>query len=78
MSQLSAKDLTIRRDGRTILQNVTLSVLPGERIGVVGPNGVGKSTLLNALAGAIPVSSGSVASPNRLADRIRTTRVGGR
>ena len=36
---------------KVILDDVTLSFLPGAKIGVVGPNGMGKSTLLNLLAG---------------------------
>src|ERR1700739_2130966 len=41
-----------------VLDNVTLSFLPGRRIGVVGPNGTGKSTLLKIMAGMEQVSNG--------------------
>lgn len=37
--------------GKKILENVTLSFLPGAKIGVLGPNGAGKSTLLKMMAG---------------------------
>jgi ATP-binding cassette ChvD family protein len=37
--------------GKTILNDITLSFLPGAKIGVLGPNGAGKSTLLKIIAG---------------------------
>lgn len=43
---------------RVILDDVTLSFLPGAKIGVVGPNGRGKSTLLKIMAGLDTVSNG--------------------
>ncbi len=43
---------------RVILDDVTLSFLPGAKIGVVGPNGMGKSTLLKIMAGIENVSNG--------------------
>ena len=43
---------------RVILDDVTLSFLPGAKIGVVGPNGMGKSTLLKIMAGIEEVSNG--------------------
>jgi ATP-binding cassette ChvD family protein len=43
---------------KVILDDVTLSFLPGAKIGVVGPNGTGKSTLLKIMAGAEQVSNG--------------------
>jgi len=46
---------------RTILDKVTLAVTPERRLGVVGPNGVGKSTLLLLIAGLDEPDSGVVA-----------------
>lgn len=45
-------------DDKVILDDVTLSFYPGAKIGVVGPNGMGKSTLLKIMAGIEEVSNG--------------------
>ena len=45
---------------KVILDNVTLSFLPGAKIGVVGPNGAGKSTVLQIMAGMQQPSNGDV------------------
>jgi ATPase subunit of ABC transporter with duplicated ATPase domains len=57
---LSVFDLTVVRGAHPVLDHVELLVSPGRRIGVVGPNGVGKSTLLAACAGHVPIDSGHV------------------
>jgi energy-dependent translational throttle protein EttA len=44
---------------RQVLANISLSFLPGAKIGVLGPNGAGKSTLLKIMAGLDEPSSGS-------------------
>jgi len=44
----------------TALEDVTLSIAPGEFVSVVGPSGCGKTTLLNVIAGFLPESGGSV------------------
>jgi macrolide transport system ATP-binding/permease protein len=62
----------IRADGvslayelRPVLRHVSLVVPPGARVGLIGENGVGKSTLLRVLAGAEAPDSGTVARPAR-------------
>src|SRR4051794_27669520 len=46
---------------RQVLANISLSFLPGAKIGVLGPNGAGKSTLLRIMAGIEETSSGDAA-----------------
>lgn len=47
-------------EGRTIVRDVSLRVERGDRIAVVGPNGVGKTTLINLLTGALAPDTGTV------------------
>lgn len=53
-------DVELRIAGRLLLQNVNASIAPGEFIAVLGPNGVGKTTMLRTIAGLHVASSGSV------------------
>ena len=58
---LTARQLRFERAGRTVLDGVSLTVGPETCLGVVGPNGVGKSTLLQLLAGLLePADGGSI------------------
>ncbi len=57
---LSAKGVTVSLGGRLVLNEVSVSVAAGDRLGVVGPNGIGKTTLLRALAGEVRLDSGVV------------------
>ncbi|NOR51823.1 MAG: ATP-binding cassette domain-containing protein [Gammaproteobacteria bacterium] len=50
MSNLSAHNLTLSIDGRTLCESLSLSLVQGEVWAVLGPNGSGKSTLLRTLA----------------------------
>ncbi|MGQ0432965.1 MAG: ribosomal protection-like ABC-F family protein [Microthrixaceae bacterium] len=58
---LVAKDLVRHHGAQVVLGGVSLSVTAGTRLGVVGPNGIGKSTLLRILVGAEAPDGGSVA-----------------
>jgi ATPase subunit of ABC transporter with duplicated ATPase domains len=57
---LSATRVTVTRANRIVLESVSLSVDRGSRLGIVGPNGVGKSTLLRVLAGMQTPDEGRV------------------
>jgi ATPase subunit of ABC transporter with duplicated ATPase domains len=59
-ASLHARDVTVTRGARTIVSSATMSVVPGRRTGLVGPNGVGKSTLLAVLAGDLVPDLGQV------------------
>jgi putative ABC transport system ATP-binding protein len=59
--ELVATGLTVRIDGRTVLDDAALSVRSGQVLAVTGPSGAGKTTLLWALAGLRAADTGSVA-----------------
>ncbi|MBC6447330.1 ABC-F family ATP-binding cassette domain-containing protein [Actinokineospora xionganensis] len=63
ISYLHAVDLVKSYGDRRVLDGVSLSASPGRRIGLVGENGVGKSTLLRLLAGVEEPDSGTVERP---------------
>ncbi len=60
---LRADGVSVSFDGRPVLTDVSLAVDPGHRAGLVGENGVGKSTLLRVLAGTLEPDAGTVERP---------------
>jgi ATP-binding cassette, subfamily F, member 3 len=62
---LSFEDLSVRIGGRLILENARLQVPDGTRVGLVGRNGVGKTTLFRVIAGDYAPERGSVLMPAR-------------
>jgi len=57
---LQIEELTVRFDGLTAVDNVSLTVGQGETRGIIGPNGAGKTTLFNAISGLASASAGKV------------------
>jgi ABC-type sulfate/molybdate transport systems ATPase subunit len=53
-SVLDLEEVTVSRDRRQIVHDVTFSLEEGEVVALLGPNGAGKSTLLEAIGGVIP------------------------
>ncbi|MFB6940600.1 MULTISPECIES: ribosomal protection-like ABC-F family protein [unclassified Streptomyces] len=60
-AQLTMKDVSRSYGDRTVLDQMSLTVRPGDRVGVIGENGSGKSTLLRLMAGAERPDSGEIA-----------------
>ncbi len=54
------RDLTVRYGAKVVLERVTLDVLPGEMVSIVGPNGGGKTTLLKVILGMKTFNEGTV------------------
>lgn len=57
---VALKGVTKTLGGRAVLKNCDLSVAQGELVSILGPSGVGKSTILNVVAGFMPIESGTV------------------
>ncbi len=57
---LTVSSLTKRFGGFQALQGVSFEVRPGEILGLIGPNGSGKTTCFNCISGALPLSAGSI------------------
>src|SRR5436305_6190629 len=57
---IQVEDAAVALGGRTIWQEVRLSVQPGEFLAILRPNGAGQSTLLKAILGLIPLSRGAI------------------
>ncbi|WP_404298746.1 ABC-F family ATP-binding cassette domain-containing protein [Alicycliphilus denitrificans] len=60
---ISLRNLTLRRGTRVLLDNISVSINPGEKIGLVGRNGAGKSTLFALLNGTLHEDGGDFFMP---------------
>jgi ABC-type branched-subunit amino acid transport system ATPase component len=57
---LTVTDMTVRYGQFLAVHGMNLRVQPGQIVGLIGPNGAGKSTVINAVSGAVGISSGQV------------------
>jgi ATP-binding cassette subfamily F protein 3 len=62
---LSISDISVRIAGRLLIDNSSAQIVPGARVGFVGRNGVGKSTLFSAIRGELPTETGTITIPPR-------------
>ena len=60
---ISLRHITLRRGSRVLLDDVSVTLNPGEKIGLVGRNGAGKSTLFALLNGSLSEDSGELLLP---------------
>jgi len=62
---LSITDISVRIAGRLLIDQSSAQIAPGARVGFVGRNGVGKSTLFSVIRGELPTETGTVTVPPR-------------
>src|SRR5262245_127399 len=62
---LSISELSIRLAGRLLIGHSSVQIVPGARVGLVGRNGTGKSTLFRAIRGELAVETGTITLPSR-------------
>jgi ATPase subunit of ABC transporter with duplicated ATPase domains len=60
MSTLEVRDLSVEAGGKTVVEGLTLMLQAGDKMGVVGRNGAGKTSTLKALAGESPPVTGTI------------------
>src|SRR3954469_7548067 len=78
MSHIAASNLAYAHPGGDLLfSDVSFTIAPGEHVGLVGANGVGKSTLLRILAGELPSEDGEASPGGRAAFMAQDVGVGG-
>ena len=63
---ITAKDVSYDYDGTPIIENLGTNIMRGDKIGIIGPNGCGKSTLIKLLLGELPPKAGSVVHGTKL------------
>lgn len=69
MNLLTAEHLTKAYSERTLLEDASFSIHEGEKIGIIGTNGMGKSTLLKILAGEEEADEGDIVMGNKVCIR---------
>jgi len=62
---VEVRDLVVHRGGKQVLHGVSLAIEVGSVTALVGANGAGKSSLVGAISGVLPVTSGRVALAGR-------------
>jgi len=62
---ITLRDITLRRGTKVVLQGASLVLHPGEKVGLIGRNGAGKSSLFALLAGRLQADGGDVEIPPR-------------
>jgi branched-chain amino acid transport system ATP-binding protein len=74
-SLVQAQDVTMRFGGLTALDNLTLDIRAGEVLGLLGPNGSGKTTFFNVLTGIYKASAGTIRFNDKLLTGLRPQEI---
>jgi ATP-binding cassette subfamily F protein uup len=63
---IEAKDLSFGYDNRPVIRDLTTTIYRGDKVGIIGPNASGKTTLIRLLLGELPASTGTIRHGTRL------------
>ena len=66
MNLISLENISKHYSEKTLLDNISLGINEGEKIGLIGVNGTGKSTLLKVIAGVEEAESGTIIKANKV------------
>lgn len=72
---LTLAGVTAGYQGRIVLRDLAMSVEDGSLVAIIGPNGHGKTTLLRAISGLVPLDAGSIALGGRRLERLRADEI---
>ncbi len=70
MGRLEVQDLTVRYSHKPVVHNFSLTVNDGEMVSLLGPSGVGKTTILKAIAGLLHPASGKILINGQCVDHL--------
>ena len=62
---LEVKNVSLKINGKIIVENVSLSIMPGEIVGLLGPNGAGKTSTFNLVVGNLKPNKGDILINNK-------------
>ena len=62
---ITLRNITLRRGTKVVLQNASVTLQPGEKVGLIGRNGAGKSSLFSLLTNRLHADAGDVEIPPR-------------
>ena len=72
---LQLTEATRRFGGLVAVNRLTLAIQPGEVVGLLGPNGSGKTTAMNLISGALPCSAGQIAFKGQVISRLKSHQI---
>jgi branched-chain amino acid transport system ATP-binding protein len=73
--QLSVKGITVHYGSSLAVEDVTVDVAQGSVVSIIGSNGAGKSTIMRAISGLIPITSGEIWFENVRIDHIAASKI---